>query len=251
MTKTVFIPPANPEAKPVTFIWLHAMGTNVTKGKVLHQDLLRFAGLDNINLVLPSAPQRLVTTVQKWLPAWYDLYHETLHQHTQEDIEGMNDAMAAVQAVIDEERRKNPDTPIVLGGFSQGGVVALLSGLAQTVPLLAIVVFSGHTPDHPRFIELSDQARETPIFVCHGTLDPLIPILKVEEGVSALINSKANVEFRRYPIMHEVSPDEFKDLGEFLRAHFENYWAKDDSHRLIATASLEESFHTTRGKTQL
>lgn len=221
--ETIYQPALNEEKKPITMIWLHGLGVDGSDFKFFQQELEQFGQLDNVNMVLPSAPIRDISAMNLSMPAWYDLYTDNFMEKSEEDITGMNEAMELVQTIIDEEREKNPDTPIVLGGFSQGAAVSLLAGLAQKAPLLAIVAFSGYVPHHPRFDEISDIAKQTPIFMSHGSIDPVIPMHKAEEGLLTLNHAQANVEFHQYAMMHEVCPDEVADLAEFLQVHLDRW----------------------------
>ena len=220
--ETIYQPALNPDKKPITLIWLHGLGVDGSDFKHFQQELAQFGQIDNVNVVLPSAKVREVSTMKLSMPAWYDLYSDNFMEKSPEDIEGMNEARDFVQTVIDEERAKNPDTPIVLGGFSQGAAVALLTGLSQTLPLLGIVAFSGYVPDHPRFVEISDIAKQIPIFMAHGSIDSVIPMHKAEEGLLTLNQAQANVEFHQYAMMHELCPEEIADLGDFLQVSSEN-----------------------------
>lgn len=221
--ETIYQPALNQDKKPITMIWLHGLGVDGSDFKAFQQELEQFGQIDNINMVLPSAKVREVSVMKLSMPAWYDLYSDNFMEKAQEDIDGMNEARDYVQSIIDEERAKNPDTPIVLGGFSQGAAVALLAGLSQTTPLLGIVAFSGYVPLHPRFDEISDIAKQIPIFMAHGSIDSVIPMHKAEEGVLTLNKAQANIEFHQYPMMHELCPDEIADLAEFLQVHWDNW----------------------------
>ena len=97
--------------------------------------------------------------------------------------------------------------------------MALLVGFEQLQPLAGIIAFSGYVPAHPRFDEISDVARQTPVFMAHGTLDSVISIATAREGLEKLNKAGASVEFYDYPMMHEVCPDEVSDLAEFIEAH--------------------------------
>lgn len=224
--QTIYQPALNQDKKPITLIWLHGLGVDGSDFKDFQQELEQFGHIDNVNVVLPSAKVREVSTMKLSMPAWYDLYTDNFMEKADEDIDGMNEARTFVQTIIDEERTKNPDTPIVLGGFSQGAAVALLTGLSQTTPLLGIVAFSGYVPHHPRFDEISDIAKQIPIFMAHGSIDSVIPMHKAEEGVMTLNKAQANVEFHQYAMMHELCPDEIADLADFMQVHFENWQAQ-------------------------
>ena len=140
---TIFQPAIDDTQKPMTLIWLHGLGVDGSDFEDFQQELAQFGEVSNINMVLPTAPTRTITVMKMAMPGWYDLKTEIFQNDPEEDlvedIEGMNASMALVQAIIDEEREKNPDTPIWLGGFSQGAAIALLTGYSQTVPLQGII----------------------------------------------------------------------------------------------------------------
>ena len=105
--------------------------------------------------------------------------------------------------------------------------MALLVGYSQVEPLAGIIALSGYVPQHPRFKELSDLAKQTPVFMAHGTLDTVISIAKARSGLETLNLASASVEFHEYPMMHELCPDEITDLGDFIQAHTENMQAEE------------------------
>lgn len=220
---TIYQPALDKTQKPLTLIWLHGLGADGSDFEDFQQELSQFGEINNVNMVLPTAPVRTVTIMKMKMPAWYDLLDEifqTKHDESLvEDIEGMNASMALVQSIIDQEREKNPDVPIWLGGFSQGAAIALLTGYSQMKPLQGIIALSGYIPNHPRFDELSDVARQTPTFIGHGTLDTVISIAKARDGLTLLNERGATVEFFEYPMMHEVCPDEIHDIGDFIQTH--------------------------------
>ena len=131
----------------------------------------------------------------------------------------MNESAAVINALIEEQRRQYPNSPIWLGGFSQGAAMALLVGMSQITPVAGIIALSGYVPKHPRFAELSDVAKQTPIFMAHGTLDSVISIAQARKGLEVLNKAGASVEFSDYPMMHEICPDEVADIAEFITAH--------------------------------
>ena len=220
---TIYLPAQNQEKQPITLIWLHGLGVDGSDFEKFQTELNQFGGMDNVNLILPTAPTRAVQYMNgAKMHAWFDLPAESIQADLDHsDIEGMNASRDIIQKIIDEEKQKNPDTPIVLGGFSQGAAMALLTGLSQQQPLLAIVAFSGFLPSHPRFDELSDIAQQIPIFMAHGALDSVIPMNTAESGFHSLNAAHANVEFHQYPMMHELCPHEIEDLVEFLNVHLE------------------------------
>lgn len=216
---TIFQEPLDQTQKPITLIWLHGLGVDGSDFESFQKELSQFGELNNVRMVLPSAPLRDITAYNMKMNGWYDLFDETFEEETKEDIDGMNQAAETITALIEEERQKYPDSPIWLGGFSQGAAMAILVGLSQITPLAGVIALSGYVPKHPRFDELSDVAKQTPVFMAHGTLDPVISLVQAKKGLEVLNMAGASVEFFDYPMVHEICPDEVADIAEFIRAH--------------------------------
>lgn len=216
---TIIQEPLDDSREPITLIWLHGLGVDGSDFESFQKELAQFGELSNVRMVLPSAPMRDITAYNIKLPGWYDLYAETIDEQEKEDIDGMNESAAVINALIEEQRRQYPNSQIWLGGFSQGAAMALLVGMSQITPVAGIIALSGYVPKHPRFAELSDVAKQTPIFMAHGTLDSVISIAQARKGLEVLNKAGATVEFSDYPMMHEICPDEVADIAEFITAH--------------------------------
>ena len=205
---TIYLDPLDDSRPSLTLIWMHGLGADGTDFENFREELEQFGGLNNVRLVLPTAPVRTISAMKLDMHAWYDLREETItNDPADQDIEGMDASIDLIQALIDKERAERPDTPIWLVGFE------------QLQPLAGIIAFSGYVPAHPRFDEISDVARQTPVFMAHGTLDSVISIATAREGLEKLNKAGASVEFYDYPMMHEVCPDEVSDLADFIEAH--------------------------------
>ncbi|HEX8245373.1 MAG TPA: dienelactone hydrolase family protein [Longimicrobium sp.] len=100
---------------------------------------------------------------------------------------------------------------LVLGGFSQGGVMGMAYALRNpgTVPL--VVNFSGFLADHPSVRATPRTVAGTRFFWAHGTMDPQIPFELASEGRALLREAGADLTVRDYPIGHGISPDEARD----------------------------------------
>ena len=216
---TIIQEPLDDSQAPITLIWLHGLGVGGSDFESFQKELSQFGGLDNVRMVLPTAPSRDISAYKLTMNAWYDLYTENFEEQEAEDIEGMNQSASVVTALIEELRQKYPTSPIWLGGFSQGAALALIAGLSQIPPVAGIIALSGYVPRHPRFEELSDVAKQPPIFMAHGTLDSVITIAQARAGLETLNQAGATVEFFDYPMMHEICPDEVTDIAEFIKAH--------------------------------
>jgi phospholipase/carboxylesterase len=108
--------------------------------------------------------------------------------------------------------------PLVLGGFSQGGTMALAHALRRPGEIPHLINFSGFLADHPSFRVTRDNVRGTRIFWGHGTEDPAIPHALARRGRRALRAVGAELEERDYEIGHWIDPEELADASAWLRA---------------------------------
>jgi len=106
--------------------------------------------------------------------------------------------------------------PVVLGGFSQGGTMSLGFALRNPGAVPAVACLSGFLPHHPTVQATAESVRGTRFFWGHGTADPAIPFSMGEEGRAALRAAGAELEARDYPIGHGISPQEARDLRDWI-----------------------------------
>ena len=216
---TIIQEPIDTSLEPITMIWLHGLGVDGSDFESFQKELAQFGELNNVRMILPSAPERVITAYNMKMTGWYDFFQETFDEQEKEDLEGMNQSAETINAIIAQAREAHPNSPIWLGGFSQGAAMALIVGLSQITPVAGIIALSGYVPKHPRFEELSDVAKQTPIFMAHGTLDSVVSIAQARKGLEVLNKAGASVEFYDYPMMHEICPDEVADIAEFIAVH--------------------------------
>ncbi len=124
----------------------------------------------------------------------------------------------AVSAWLDEVPERFPEADsdrVVLGGFSQGGVMSLAVSYATEAGthLAGTCVLSGYLPEH-----LALQPGPPHLFWGHGTQDAVLPIALAVKAVEALQPYAADVQFRQYPLTHEVGEQELQDLNYWLAA---------------------------------
>ncbi|KAF9006691.1 Phospholipase/carboxylesterase/thioesterase [Cyathus striatus] len=89
--------------------------------------------------------------------------------------EGMlKSAKEIIQLISTEVESGTDPSRIVIGGFSQGGTMSLLTGLTGTHKLAGIAVLSGWLPLKAKFKEMASKvASQIPVFYGHGSVDPL------------------------------------------------------------------------------
>ncbi|MDH3282781.1 MAG: alpha/beta hydrolase [Gammaproteobacteria bacterium] len=202
-------------------IWLHGLGADghdfepiVPALKIPTDPVVRF--------VFPHAPMRPVTINGGMvMRAWYDITGMEMVRN--EDTAGIEQSAAQVRSLIAEQNRDGiPTARIILAGFSQGGAIALHTGLRYAEPLAGIMALSTYVPLKERLAQDATAANlGTPVFMAHGTYDPVIPLALGDESRKLLQQLGYAVEWRTYPMQHAVNPEEIDDIGRWLRARME------------------------------
>jgi phospholipase/carboxylesterase len=195
-------------------IWLHGLGANGSD----FVPIVPVLGLRTpARFVFPHAPLRPVTinggTVMR---AWYDVL--ALEGARREDEGGIRESARRVEGLIAAEvARGVAPARVILAGFSQGGAMALHVGLRHAARLGGLLVLSAYLPlAHAVAAEASPAGRGTPVFLAHGTQDPLIRLARARVARDALAALGCPVEYHEYPIGHTVSDAEIRDLAAWL-----------------------------------
>ena len=196
-------------------IWLHGLGADGSDFVPIVPALgLRTA----VRFVFPHAPLRSVTINQGMvMRAWYDVL--ALEGVRQEDETGIREAGRRVEGLIAAEvTRGVAPTRVILAGFSQGGAIALHVGLRHVTRLgEASRSSSAYLPlVQTVAAEASPAGRRTPVFLAHGTQDPLIPLARAWTTRDALAALGCPLEYHEYPIGHTVSDAEIRNLAAWL-----------------------------------
>jgi len=203
----------SPQASVIILHGLGASGDDFVP--VCEQMDLRAVG--DVRYVLPHAPMRPVTLNNGFvMPAWYDI--AALSGPAREDEAGLRASQAIVESLIAREvQRGVASARIVLGGFSQGCAMALLTGLRQRDKLAGIVGLSGYLPLADKTAAERNAAnQDTPIFLAHGRFDPMIALPRAIASRDALVALGYPVQWHEYPMEHSVCLPEIEDLRRFL-----------------------------------
>jgi len=212
---------AEPEAEAAgAVIWLHGLGASGRDFEPV-LPLLPLSRM-GVRVVLPHAPPKPVTlNMGMIMPAWYDI--RSLEDRRDEDAAGIRASAARIEALIAVEKAKGiPASRIALVGFSQGGAMALYAGLRHAETLAGIASLSAYLvlAESLEAERASANAR-TPVFLAHGTLDPVVPV-----GGGALSRDRLKdlgqpVEWREYPMEHQVCEQELGDLAAWFKKIFQ------------------------------
>ena len=197
-------------------IWLHGLGADGYD----FVDIVPMLGLKTIptRFVFPHAPMRPVTiNGGAVMRAWYDVRGDAGVRR--EDEAGVRESQQQIEALIAREKTRGvPAGRIVLAGFSQGGAMALQTGLRHPERLAGIMALSCFLPLTDKVAaEAAPANREVPIFMAHGTSDPLIPLARARQANDLLTSLGYRIEWREYPIPHSVSPAEIRDISAWLQ----------------------------------
>ncbi len=204
----------NPTA---TIIWLHGLGADGHDFEPIVPELDLPADTP-VRFIFPHAPKQPVTINGGMvMRAWYDLTGTEFARR--EDAAGVMRSAQLIEKLIQREiERGIPSTRIFLAGFSQGGAIALQTGLRYPQPLAGILALSTYLPLADR---LSSEAhasnRAVPIFMAHGLYDPVVPFALGDHSFQVLQENGYNIEWHSYPMPHSVHPDEIRDIGAWLR----------------------------------
>ncbi len=205
---------ANPTA---AVIWLHGLGADGHDFEPIVPELVR-PGERALRFVFPHAPIRPVTLNGGFaMRAWYDIV--SLERRGPEDQSGIRASQATVEELIRRENARGIATSrIVLAGFSQGGSLALFTGLRYGEKLAGIMGLSCYLLLAGRLAaERGTANQSTPIFLAHGLQDPIVAPLLGEQARTALEAAGYSVEWHTYPMPHSVSPQEVADIAQWLR----------------------------------
>ncbi|MDI1243886.1 MAG: carboxylesterase [Rhodoferax sp.] len=198
-------------------IWLHGLGAdgNDFAGLVPELDL---SACPAIRFIFPHAPSIPVTVNGGYvMPAWYDIFGADLV--SRQDAAGMRASEHAITALIEREMARGmAASRIVLAGFSQGCAMALHTGLRFPQKLAGVMALSGYLPLAEHFAtERAEANAHTPIFMAHGSQDPVVVPARGEASRDLLLSMGYPVQWHSYPMPHSLHPHEVADISVFLR----------------------------------
>jgi phospholipase/carboxylesterase len=197
-------------------IWLHGLGDD-GRGWSEIVPALNVPSTLSVRFIFPHAPVMPVTINNGYsMRAWYDIRENDFNERA--DIAGVKRSQAHIEALIAREKARGVTTQrIVLAGFSQGGAIALYAGLRHAERLAGIVALSTYVIAPAALAsEASAANRDVPIFMAHGTQDPVVQFHWAEASRQVLVAAGYNVEWHTYPMPHSAVPEEIGAAAKFL-----------------------------------
>jgi phospholipase/carboxylesterase len=205
-------------------IWLHGLGADGHDFEAIVPEL-RLAGQLNLRFVFPHAPVRPVTINGGMsMRAWFDIL--TLDREGPQDEAGIRGSSDALLQLLEREHDRGiPYEKIVLAGFSQGGAIALHTALRFEHRLAGLMALSTYLPlqssiDAEVVNNAAAQARDLPIFLAHGTFDPMLPLALGQHTLEMLRAAGYSAQWHDYPMAHAVCAEEIAHIRDWLLAIF-------------------------------
>ncbi|QNR96890.1 dienelactone hydrolase family protein [Stenotrophomonas sp. 169] len=198
-----------------SIIWLHGLGADGHDFAPIVPELVR-PGWPALRFVFPHAPVRPIT-INNGVPmrGWYDIVGMDFRSRA--DMDGVRASVVELDALIDREiERGVPAEHIFLAGFSQGGAVILTAALQRTAPLAGLIALSTYLPE-AETARRADNAVQVPVFMAHGTQDPVIPLQIAEHSAAAVRAMGLELQWQSYAMAHQVCAEELTALGDWLQ----------------------------------
>ena len=200
-----------------SIIWLHGLGSDGNDFVPIVEKLNLQSDL-HTRFVFPHAPMQPVSINNgAVMRAWYDISGQNLSSN--EDASGIRISQSAVEKLIKREGQNGikPEN-IVLAGFSQGGAIALHTGLRYSDKLAGILVLSSYLPLADMLVTGAHQSNaSTQIFMAHGHKDTVISPDLAISSKQKLLELGYGVNWNMYQMEHSVCKDEIADISEWLK----------------------------------
>ena len=195
-------------------IWLHGLGADGHDFEPIVPELNLPANIP-LRFVFPHAPLQPVTINDGMaMRSWYDIL--SFDEEGRTDRAGVLKSSDVLHDLIGREiERGIKEEKIVIAGFSQGGAVAIHTALRTSYNIAGLMALS-------TYMALRDDAdaavsrRDLPIFMAHGSFDPVLKIDWGRASADKIIETGYSVDWHEYPMAHAICPQEVADISSWL-----------------------------------
>jgi phospholipase/carboxylesterase len=197
-----------------SIIWMHGLGADGEDFVSIAEEMKLPVA---VRYLFPHAPKQPVTINGGLIMrAWYDITAFTAD--AKQDVKGIRASQAAIEMLIAQEKQRGIVADnIFLAGFSQGGAIALHTGLRHASRLGGILALSAYLLQAETLSsEASAAALNTPIFMAHGNSDPVVSYARGINSANELKNRGYQVEWHEYGMPHSVCAEEVRDIEAWL-----------------------------------
>ncbi|KAK6537074.1 hypothetical protein TWF281_001275 [Arthrobotrys megalospora] len=217
--RAITVPAVESKLWDSTIIFSHGLGDSGAGWSFLAETWRGRKLFPRTAFIFPHAPTIPITcNGYMRMPGWYDIV-DFGNLTSKEDEAGLRSSARLLQGIITEQvDRGIPSKRIILGGFSQGGVMSLLTGLTSEISLGGIVALSSYLPMRDQVPSMITEAnRKTPIFMGHGKEDPVVQHAWGVMSRDLLLKQKCEVTWHEYDgLGHSVDPDEINALEKWI-----------------------------------
>lgn len=208
----------NPNSPPdKCVIWLHGLGADGSDFVSLVPEL-RLPPSLAVRFIFPHAPTMPVTLNSGYvMRAWFDIYDARIESKIDET--GIYQSKKLVEELIQNEiSRGIAPNNIILAGFSQGAVMALITGLSYPQPLGGLIALSGFLPLAEKILQQTAPANcHLPLFIAHGTEDAMVPYPLGKATYVTLSQAGHPASWHSYPMGHGVCAEEIEDISHWMQ----------------------------------
>lgn len=204
------------EQPDCAIIWLHGLGANGHDFEPI-VDQLELPDNFRGRFIFPHAPDMPVTLNNGMcMPAWFDIY--SLEKVSQEDDEGIHSISKEIDFLIEQQIQSGIVAKrIILAGFSQGGALALFTGLHSNHRLAGLIALSCYLPLREQLEIYAKHAdRALPILLAHGLYDEIVSHTFAQHTKELLEQQQFKVQLKEYPCAHSVCAQEIIDIRNWL-----------------------------------
>lgn len=220
MSKPLIVPAL--KRHTATVIVAHGLGDSGAGWIFLAENWRRRSKFEEVQFIFPSAPNIPITlNMGMRMPGWYDIKSLSTLQGREEDEEGIVKSRNYFHSLIDQEIAKGiPANRIVIGGFSQGGAMSLLSGVTYKNQLGGIFGLSCYLLLQSKIKDMIPEDspnQNTPIFMGHGDADQVVAHKWGKASADELVKHGYKVDFRTYKgLVHSADDSEIDHLEAYL-----------------------------------
>jgi phospholipase/carboxylesterase len=181
----------------------------------------------NRRFVFPQAPEETVPPdgpagKRAWWRLELSSYRDgdALPDMRRAQPEGLANAAARIRLLIADLHQREPfsDHRVMLGGFSQGGMVAAEVAFRSEQPLQALILLSPTFVDEQRWVEGMSRRKGLPVFISHGRRDDVLPFAVSERLAEAMRRAGLKVTWVPFDGIHETPASVVTELNKFLAA---------------------------------
>ena len=199
-----------------TVLILHGLGAD-GRDFLPVAEQLDLSSVGPVRFIFPNAPVMPVTINGGYqMPAWYDILGADLTQR--QDEAGLRHSQLAIDALIEREKSRGiASHRIVLAGFSQGCAMTLMTGLRHPDRLAGLLCMSGYLPLADKTAaERNPANQDVPIFMAHGTRDPVVLLPRATASREHLQSLGYEVQWHEYAMEHSLCQEEIQDIEDWL-----------------------------------